>query len=208
MSLRIGDTAPDFSADTTTGPINFHDWIGDEWAFFFSHPADFTPVCTTEMGRTAQLVEQFAARGVKPIGLSTDTVGEHMKWIEDVNDTQHTTLRFPIVADADLKIAKLYDMIQPSESEMAAVRSVFIIDPDKKIRLTMTYLMSVGRNFDEILRVCDALQTGDKFKIATPAERVPDQQVIIPPSVSDADATKAFPQGFETIRPYLRKVKL
>ena len=208
MSLRIGDTAPDFSADTTTGPINFHDWIGDEWAFFFSHPADFTPVCTTEMGRTAQLVEQFAARGVKPIGLSTDTVGEHMKWIEDVNDTQHTTLRFPIVADADLKIAKLYDMIQPSESEMAAVRSVFIIDPDKKIRLTMTYLMSVGRNFDEILRVCDALQTGDKFKIATPADWVPSQQVIIPPSVSDADATKAFPQGFETIRPYLRKVKL
>lgn len=208
MSLRIGDTAPDFSADTTTGPINFHDWIGDEWAFFFSHPADFTPVCTTEMGRTAQLAEQFAARGVKPIGLSMDTVGEHMKWIEDVNDTQHTTLRFPIVADADLKIAKLYDMIYPSESETAAVRSVFIIDPDKKMRLTMTYPMSVGRNFDEILRVCDALQTGDKFKIATPADWVSDQQVIIPPSVSDADATKAFPQGFETIRPYLRKVKL
>ena len=208
MSLRIGDTAPDFSADTTTGPINFHDWIGDEWAFFFSHPADFTPVCTTEMGRTAHLAEQFAARGVKPIGLSMDTVGEHMKWIEDVNDTQHTTLRFPIVADADLKIAKLYDMIYPSESETAAVRSVFIIDPDKKMRLTMTYPMSVGRNFDEILRVCDALQTGDKFKIATPADWVSDQQVIIPPSVSDADATKAFPQGFETIRPYLRKVKL
>ena len=208
MSLRIGDTAPDFSADTTTGPINFHDWIGDEWAFFFSHPADFTPVCTTEMGRTAQLAKQFAARGVKPIGLSTDTVGEHMKWIEDVNDTQHTTLRFPIVADADLKIAKLYDMIHPSESETAAVRSVFIIDPDKKIRLTMTYPMSVERNFDEILRVCDALQTGDKFKIAKPADWVPDQQVIIPPSVSDADATKAFPQGFETICPYLRKVKL
>ena len=160
------------------------------------------------MRRTAQLAEQFAARGVKPIGLSTDTVGEHMKWIEDFNDTQHTTLRFPIVADADLKIAKLYDMIHPSESETAAVRSVFIIDPDKKIRLTMTYPMSVGRNFDEILRVCDALQTGDKFKIATPADWVSGQQVIIPPSVSDADATKAFPQGFETIRPYLRKVKL
>lgn len=208
MSLRIGDTAPDFKADTTTGPIQFHDWIGDEWAFFFSHPADFTPVCTTEMGRTAQLAEQFAARHVKPIGLSTDTVAEHVKWIDDVNDTQNTTLRFPIVADADLTIAKLYDMIHPSESETAAVRSVFIIDPDKKIRLTMTYPMNVGRNFDEILRVIDALQTGDEFKIATPADWVPGQQVIIPPSVTDAEATAAFPQGYKTIRPYLRTVKL
>jgi peroxiredoxin (alkyl hydroperoxide reductase subunit C) len=208
MSLRIGDTAPDFKADTTTGAIQFHDWIGNEWAFFFSHPADSTPVCTTEMGRTAQLAEQFASRNVKPIGLSTDTVAEHVKWIDDVNDTQNTTLRFPIVADADLEIAKLYDMIHPSESETAAVRSVFIIDPDKKIRLTMTYPMNVGRNFDEILRVIDALQTGDQFKIATPADWVPGQQVIIPPSVSDIDAAKAFPQGFETIRPYLRTVKL
>ena len=208
MSLRIGDTALDFSAETTNGPIRFHDWIGNDWAFFFSHPADFTPVCTTEMGRTAQLAEQFAFRGVKPIGLSTDTVAEHVKWIDDVNDTQNTTLRFPIVADADLKIAKLYDMIHPSESETAAVRSVFIIDPNKKIRLTMTYPMSVGRNFDEILRVIDALQTGDKFKIATPADWVPGDKVIIPPSVTDADAKKAFPQGFETVRPYLRTVKL
>ena len=208
MSLRIGDTALDFSVETTNGPIRFHDWIGNDWAFFFSHPADFTPVCTTEMGRTAQLAEQFAFRGVKPIGLSTDTVAEHVKWIDDVNDTQNTTLRFPIVADADLKIAKLYDMIHPSESETAAVRSVFIIDPNKKIRLTMTYPMSVGRNFDEILRVIDALQTGDKFKIATPADWVPGDKVIIPPSVTDADAKKAFPQGFETVRPYLRTVKL
>ncbi|KEJ90769.1 peroxiredoxin [Sulfitobacter donghicola] len=208
MSLRIGDTAPNFDAETTTGPINFHDWIGSQWAFFFSHPADFTPVCTTEMGRTAQLAEQFAARNVKPIGLSTDTVAEHVKWIDDVNDTQNTTLRFPIVADADLKIAKLYDMIHPSESETAAVRSVFIIDPDKKVRLTMTYPMSVGRNFDEILRVCDALQTGDANKIATPADWVPGQDVIIPPSVTDEEAKAAFPQGFETLRPYLRKVKL
>lgn len=208
MSLRIGDTAPDFTAETTTGPINFHDWIGNSWAFFFSHPADFTPVCTTEMGRTAQLAQEFAARNVKPIGLSTDTVAEHVKWIEDVNDTQNTDLRFPIVADADLTIAKLYDMIHPSESETAAVRSVFIIDPDKKIRLTMTYPMSVGRNFDEILRVIDALQTGDQNKIATPADWVPGQKVIIPPSVTDAEAQAAFPQGFETIRPYLRTVKL
>lgn len=208
MSLRIGDTAPDFSADTTAGPINFHNWIGTQWAFFFSHPADFTPVCTTEMGRTAQLAEEFAARGVKPIGLSTDKVAEHVKWIKDVDDTQNTTLRFPIVADANLEIAKLYDMLHPNESETAAVRSVFIIDPNKKIRLTMTYPMSVGRNFDEILRVIDALQVGDKFKIATPADWVPGQNVIIPPSVADADAAKAFPQGFETIRPYLRTVKI
>ncbi len=145
---------------------------------------------------------------MKPIGLSTDTVEEHVKWIDDVNDTQNTDLRFPIVADADLTIAKQYDMIHPSESETAAVRSVFIIDPDKKIRLTMTYPMSVGRNFDEILRVIDALQTGDKHKIATPADWVPGQEVIIPPSVSDADAKVAFPQGFETLRPYLRKVKI
>lgn len=208
MSLRIGDIAPDFQADTTNGPIQFHDWIGGDWAFFFSHPADFTPVCTTEMGRTAQLAEQFAARGVKPIGLSTDTVAEHVKWISDVNDTQNTDLRFPIVADADLKIAKLYDMIHPSESETAAVRSVFIIDPDKKIRLMMTYPMSVGRNFDEILRVIDALQTGDKHEIATPADWLPGQKVIIPPSVTDAQAEAAFPQGFDTLRPYLRTVKL
>jgi alkyl hydroperoxide reductase subunit AhpC len=208
MSLRIGDTAPDCCADSTTGPIRFHDWIADDWAFFFSHPADFTPVCTTEMGRTAQLADQFAARGMKPIGLSTDTVAEHMKWIKDVNDTQHTTLRFPILADEDLRIARLYDMIHPSESETAAVRSVFIIDPDKKIRLTMTYPMNVGRNFDEILRATDALQTADKFHVATPADWVPGARVIIPPSVTDAQATAAFAQGYETIRPYLRTVKL
>ena len=208
MSLRIGDTAPDFQAETTTGSIQFHDWIGDNWAFFFSHPADFTPVCTTEMGRTAQLAEQFAARHVKPIGLSTDTVVEHVKWIEDVNDTQNTILRFPIIADADLGIAKLYDMIHPNESTTAAVRSVFIIDPNKKIRLTMTYPMNVGRNFDEILRVIDALQTGDKFNVATPADWVPGQQVIIPLSVTDTEAAMSFPQGYKTIRPYLRIVTL
>lgn len=206
MPLRIGDAAPDFTADTTTGPIQFHDWVGTGWAFFFSHPADFTPVCTTEMGRTAQLAEQFASRDVKPIGLSTDTVAEHVKWIEDVNDTQKTDLQFPIVADLDLTTAKLYDMIHPSESETAAVRSVFIIDPQKKIRLTMTCPMSVGRNFDKILRVIDALQTGDQHKIATPADWIPGQKVIIPPSVSDADAQEAYPQGFETIRSYLRTV--
>ena len=170
MTLLLGDIVPDFTAETTTGPISFHDWIGDDWAFFFSHPADFTPVCTTEMGRTSQLSAEFTKRGVKPIGLSTDTVEEHLKWIEDVNDTQNTTMRFPIVADADLKTAKLYEMIHPSQSETAAVRSVFIIDSDKKLRLTMTYPMSVGRNFDEILRVIDALQTGDAKGVALPAD--------------------------------------
>src|SRR3546814_8069665 len=146
MTLHIGDIAPDFTADTQNGPISFHEWAGASWVFFFSHPADFTPVCTTEMGRTAQLAGDFAARNVKPLGLSTDTADEHRKWIEDVNDTQHTDLQFPILADADLSIARLYDMIHPQQSETAAVRSAFIIDPDKKIRLTMTYPMSVGRS--------------------------------------------------------------
>jgi peroxiredoxin (alkyl hydroperoxide reductase subunit C) len=208
MTLFLGDIVPDFSADTTTGVISFHDWIGENWSFFFSHPADFTPVCTTEMGRTSQLSAEFTKRGVKPIGLSTDTVKEHLKWIEDVNDTQDTTLRFPIVADPDLKIAKLYEMIHPTHSETAAVRSVYIIDNDKKLRLTMTYPMNVGRNFDEILRVIDALQIGDKFGIATPADWVPGQKVIIPPSVTDNDASEAFSQGYDTIRPYLRTVQL
>ena len=208
MTLILGDIVPDFTAETTTGPISFHDWIGDDWAFFFSHPADFTPVCTTEMGRTSQLSAEFTKRGVKPIGLSTDTVEEHLKWIEDVNDTQNTTMRFPIVADADLKTAKLYEMIHPSQSETAAVRSVFIIDSDKKLRLTMTYPMSVGRNFDEILRVIDALQTGDAKGVALPADWRPGDRAIIPPTLSDVDAQKKFPQGFETIRPYLRTVNI
>jgi len=208
MTLLLGDIVPDFTAETTTGPISFHDWIGDDWAFLFSHPADFTPVCTTEMGRTSQLSAEFTKRGVKPIGLSTDTVEEHLKWIEDVNDTQNTTMRFPIVADADLKTAKLYEMIHPSQSETAAVRSVFIIDSDKKLRLTMTYPMSVGRNFDEILRVIDALQTGDAKGVALPADWRPGDRAIIPPTLSDVDAQKKFPQGFETIRPYLRTVNI
>lgn len=206
MTLRIGDIAPDFKAGTTNGPIQFHDWIGDGWAFFFSHPADFTPACTTEMGRTSQLAERLAARGTNPIGLSTDSVAEHVKWIDEVNDTQNTTLTFPIVADANLSVAKLYDMIHPSEGETAAVRSVFIIASQKKTRLTMTYPMSVERNFDEILRVIGPLQTGDKHKIATPADWTPGQDMIIPPSVSDEEAKNAFAQGFTKQRPYLRKV--
>ncbi|WP_019589215.1 MULTISPECIES: peroxiredoxin [unclassified Thioalkalivibrio] len=208
MTLRLGDTAPNFQVDTTTGKIDFHEWIGDSWCFFFSHPADFTPVCTTEMGRTAQLAKQFADRNVKPLGLSTDTVEEHNKWIEDVNDTQNTTLEFPIVADADKKISELYEMIHPGESDTAAVRSVYIIDPNKKIRLMMTYPMSLGRNFDEILRAIDGLQTADKHGIATPADWTPGDQVIIPPTVSNEEAQKKFPQGFDEIRSYLRYTKV
>ncbi|MFD1797971.1 peroxiredoxin [Paracoccus aurantiacus] len=208
MGVRIGETAPDFEADTTTGPIRFHDWAGGDWVFFFSHPADFTPVCTTEMGRTAQLADQFAARNVKPLGLSTDDVDEHLKWVEDVNETQSTTLTFPIVADPDLKIAKLYEMIHPAQSETEAVRSVFIIDPEKRVRLTMTYPMSVGRNFDEILRVIDALQAGDRNRIATPADWWPGGDVIIPPSIPDDEAKTLFPQGWTTIKPYLRTTRI
>jgi peroxiredoxin (alkyl hydroperoxide reductase subunit C) len=208
MSLHIGDTAPDFSVDTTIGPISLHDWAGDSWVFFFSHPADFTPVCTTEMGMTARLAAEFDKRNCKPLGLSTDTVEEHLSWVKDVDETQGVTLTFPIVADPDLEIAKLYDMIHPDQSETAAVRSVFIIDPAKKIRLTMTYPMSVGRNFDEILRVIDSLQLADRLKIATPADWRPGDKVIIPPSVDTATAQERFPQGFETIKPYLRMVEV
>ena len=208
MTVRIGETAPDFEADTTMGHIKLSDWAAGNWVFFFSHPADFTPVCTTEMGRTSQLAEQFAKRGVKPLGLSTDSVEEHLKWVEDVNDTQSTTLNFPIVADPDLAIAKTYGMIHPKQSATEAVRAVFIIDPDMKVRLTMTYPMSVGRNFDEILRVIDALQAGDKHRIATPADWRPGGEVIIPPSIPDEMAKTLFPQGWTAHRPYLRTTKL
>ena len=208
MSLHIGDTAPNFTVATTMGEITLHDWAGDSWVFFFSHPADFTPVCTTEMGMTAKLASEFAERKVKPLGLSTDTVEEHLAWVKDVDETQGVTLAFPIVADPDVAIAKLYDMIHPDQSETAAVRSVFIIDPANKIRLIMTYPMSVGRNFDEILRVIDSLQTGDRAGIATPANWRPGDEVIIPPSVSDEDAKAKFPQGFTTIKPYLRTTRV
>ena len=208
MSIRLGETAPDFKVDTTKGAISFHEWAGDSWVFFFSHPADFTPVCTTEMGRTAQLAQEFAARNVKPLGLSTDSVDEHMKWIDDVNDTQSCDLQFPIVADDKHQIAQLYDMIHPGESETAAVRSVFIIDPAKKVRLTLTYPMAVGRNFDEILRVIDALQTADANKVALPADWRKGGEVIIPPSISNEEAKDIFPQGWNELRPYLRLTKI
>lgn len=208
MGIRIGQIAPNFTVETTNGEINFHDFIGEGWVFFFSHPADYTPVCTTEMGRTAQLAEEFAKRNVKPLGLSTDTVDEHKSWIADVNETQNTDLQFPIVADKSLEVAKLYDMIHPETNATEAVRSVFIIDPNKKVRLTLTYPMNVGRNFDEILRVIDALQTADANSVALPADWTPGKKVIIPLSLDDEAAKKKFPQGFDAPRPYLRYTQL
>lgn len=208
MSLRIGTIAPNFTIETTKGTIDFHEWAQGSWTFFFSHPADFTPVCTTEMGRTAQLADDFAKRNVKPLGLSTDTVEEHFSWISDVNETQNTQLNFPIIADKDKKVAQLYDMIHPDEDSNAAIRSVYIIDPDMKIRLTMTYPMTVGRNFTEILRVIDALQTTDEKEVACPADWQPGENVIIRPTVSDDDAKEKFPQGWKTLRPYLRLTEL
>ena len=208
MGLHIGDSAPDFTAETSTGEIRLHDWIDQSWVFFFSHPGDFTPVCTTEIGRTAQLAAEFQKRNVKPLGLSTDGVAEHLQWIKDVNETQHTIVTFPIVADSDSRIAKLYDMIHDHQSSTQAVRSVFIIDPDKKIRLTLTYPMNVGRNFDEILRVIDALQLADTKHIATPADWQKGGEVIIPTSIDNAAAKLQFPQGWNEVRPYLRLTRV
>lgn len=207
MSLLLGDIAPNFQIDSQKGKIDFHEFIGNSWVFFFSHPADFTPVCTTEMGRTAQLASEFEKRNVKPLGLSTDSVAEHNKWIPDVNETQNTDLQFPIVADTDNKVANLYQMIHPGASETAAVRSVFIIGPDKKIKLTMTYPMNVGRNFDEILRVIDALQTAEKYQIATPADWTPGKRVIVPTSITTEAAREKF-KNVEEVRPYLRYAEL
>lgn len=206
MTILLGQTAPDFTVDTTKGQISLHEWAGDSWVFFFSHPADFTPICTTEMGMTAKHAADFAARNVKPLGLSTDTVDEHNKWIADVNETQGTDLQFPIVADPDLRVARLYEMIHPDASETAAVRSVFIIDPAKKVRLTMTYPMNVGRNFDEILRVIDALQIADEKTIALPANWRPGDPVVIPTSVSTEDAKAKYPD-LEIKKPYLRVIR-
>jgi thioredoxin-dependent peroxiredoxin len=207
MTLRIGDTAPDFTVNTTQGEISLHDWAGNSWVFFFSHPADFTPICTTEMGMTAKHAADFSARNTKPLGLSTDSVDEHLKWMSDVDDTQGVNVNFPIIADKDLSVANAYDMIHPEASDTATVRSVFIIDPNKKIRLTMTYPMNVGRNFDEILRVIDALQIADKETVALPANWRPGDKVIIPLSLDD-DAARAKFGDFDAARPYLRMTSI
>jgi alkyl hydroperoxide reductase subunit AhpC len=215
MSLRINDTAPDFEADTTQGKIHFHEWIGDKWAILFSHPKDFTPVCTTELGYMARIEPEFTKRGARLIGLSADPVDRHASWAKDIEETQGAKVNYPMIADHDLKVAKLYNMLPADEvgadgrtaANNATVRSVFIIGPDKKIKLTLTYPMSVGRNFDEILRALDALQLTAKHTVATPANWKHGDDVIIPTSVSDDDAKKKYPAGFKTVKPYLRTVK-
>ncbi|MDR7092651.1 peroxiredoxin [Hydrogenophaga laconesensis] len=204
-TLRLGDTAPDFTQDSTAGPIQFHQWAGDSWVVLFSHPADFTPVCTTELGKTAALSGEFAKRNVKPIAVSVDPLDSHGKWVLDINETQNTTVNFPILADADKKVATLYDMIHPNASATATVRSVFIIDPKKVIRTTLTYPASTGRNFDEILRVIDSLQLTDSHKVATPANWKDGDDVVIVPALQDpAEIAQRFPKGYKAVRPYLR----
>jgi alkyl hydroperoxide reductase subunit AhpC len=206
MSLRLGDLAPDFEADTTEGRIKFHQWLGTSWGVLFSHPKDYTPVCTTELGYTAKLKPDFDKRGVKAIGLSVDSVEDHRGWSKDIEQTQGHKVNFPMIGDADMKVANLYGMIHPQASDRFTVRSVFIIDPNKKVRATFTYPASAGRNFDEVLRLIDSLQLTDKHKVATPVNWKKGEDVIIVPSVSNEDAKKLFPQGWKELKPYLRVV--
>lgn len=207
MALQLGDIAPDFTAPTTQGDIRFHDWLGDSWGVLFSHPKDYTPVCTTELGFTAKLKPEFDKRGVKAIGLSVDSLADHDGWSKDIEDTQGVAVNFPMIADADRKVADLYGMIHPNASDTLTVRSVFIIDPNKKIRLTLTYPASTGRNFNEILRVIDSLQLTDNHKVATPVNWQQGDDVIIVPAVSNDDAKSLFPDGWDEQKPYLRVVK-
>ncbi|CAB4710670.1 MAG: peroxiredoxin [Actinobacteria bacterium] len=207
MAIRLGDEAPDFTADTTQGTIHFHDWLGDSWGVLFSHPKDFTPVCTTELGYVARIKPEFDRRNVKVIGLSVDAVDSHVKWEQDIAETQGTAVNFPMIGDPDRTVSNLYDMIHPNASDSFTVRSVFVIGPDKKVKLTITYPASTGRNFDEILRVIDSLQLTAKFKVATPANWHDGDDVIIGAVVSDDDAKKLFPQGWTAVKPYLRMVK-
>jgi len=204
MALRLGDEAPDFTTETTEGTINFHSWLGGGWGILFSHPADYTPVCTTELGAVAKLKEEFAKRHVKVIALSVDPIASHMGWIRDINETQKTTMNFPIIADPSRTVAGLYDMIHPNADTTATVRSVFIIGPDKKIKLTLTYPASTGRNFLELLRVIDSLQLTANYKVATPANWEAGQDCIIVPAVKEADVPRLFPKGSTTVKPYLR----
>ena len=213
MAVRINDIAPDFTADTTEGKINFHEWIGNSWAILFSHPKDFTPVCTTELGYMASLKPEFDKRNCKIIGLSADPVSDHQGWAKDIQETQGHAPNYPLIGDSDLKVAKLYDMLGASETpgkrtpaDNQTVRSVFLIGPDKKIKAMLIYPMTSGRNFDEVLRLLDSLQLSAKHTVATPVNWKPGQDVIIPTSVSDEDAKKKYPQGFKTHKPYLRTV--
>ncbi|MFC0665755.1 peroxiredoxin [Azotobacter chroococcum] len=205
MSIRLGDIAPDFEQDSSTGRIRFHEWLGDSWGVLFSHPADFTPVCTTELGFTARLKDEFARRNVKAIALSVDPVDSHLKWIGDIEETQDVQVNFPILADADRKVSGLYDLIHPNASDTLTVRSLFIVDPNRKVRLIITYPASTGRNFHEILRVIDSLQLTDHYKVATPANWQDGEEVVIVPSLQDPDELKQrFPKGFRAVKPYLR----
>jgi len=204
MSIRLGDEAPNFTAQTTQGEINFYDYLGDNWGVLFSHPKDYTPVCTTELGYTAKLKPEFDKRNVKVIGLSVDPLESHEGWSKDIEETQGTAVNFPMIADADRKVAKLYGMIHPNASDTATVRSVFVIGPDKKVKLTITYPANTGRNFDEILRVIDSLQLTSQYSVATPVNWKNGEDCIIPPSISDEDAKTKFPAGFKTVKPYLR----
>jgi len=203
-SLQLGDTAPDFTAETTEGSIHFHEWIGNNWAILFSHPADFTPVCTTELGAASKLKPEFDKRKVKMIAISVDALTKHHEWIKDINETQHTSVNFPIIADPDKKVSELYNMIHPNASSTFTVRSVFIIDPDKKIKLIIVYPMSVGRNFNELLRVIDSLQLSANYSVATPANWKNGDDCIILPSLSDEEAQKKFPKGYKKVKYYLR----
>lgn len=204
MSLRLGDVAPDFEADTTQGHIHFHQWLGDSWGLLFSHPADFTPVCTTELGKTALLKGEFEKRNVKVLAVSVDDLESHNRWVPDINEVNNTEVNFPIIADGDRTVATLYDMIHPNASEKATVRSVFVIGPDKKIKLTLTYPASTGRNFNEILRVIDSLQLTATYQVATPADWKDGEDVIVVPAVSTEDAQKKFTKGLTVVKPYLR----
>lgn len=205
MAIRLGDKAPDFTQQSTEGPINLYKYLGDSWGVLFSHPADFTPVCTTELGMAAKLRKEFNKRNVKMLALSVDPVESHKKWVEDINDTQHTRMNFPILADADRKVSNLYDMIHPMEDDTATVRSVFVIAPDKTVKLTITYPASTGRNFDEILRVIDSLQLTANYSVATPVNWKDGEKVVIAPALQDQeDLKQRFPRGYETVRPYLR----
>jgi alkyl hydroperoxide reductase subunit AhpC len=206
MALQLGETAPDFKAQTTEGEISFHDWIGDKWCVFFSHPKDYTPVCTTELGAVAKLKPQFEKRNCKVIGLSVDPVDSHKGWAKDIEETQGAALNFPVIADADRKIADMYGMIHPKALDTLTVRTVFVIGPDKKIKLMITYPASTGRNFDEILRVIDSLQLTAKHSVATPVNWKEGEDVIIVPALSNEDAKKKFPQGWKEVKPYLRIV--
>lgn len=204
MSLRLGDKAPDFTAQTTIGEINFYDYLGDSWGVLFSHPADYTPVCTTELGKTAQLADEFAKRNVKVLAVSVDPLDKHNGWVKDINETQHTTVNFPIIADEDRNVATLYDMIHPNASVTFTVRSLFIIGPDKTVKLIITYPASTGRNFIEVLRVIDSLQLTANYSVATPADWKHGEDVIVVPAVSTEDAEKKFPKGLKIVKPYLR----